>query len=142
MIMLRPVTFALSLMAVSVLASPPEAELRTHYLIASRDHTPLYFVTTITSASEILGSETYLIEGATGQRILVSIRRNYASHLFTADYAVNDTKPVRVTIQLPGKGVTRSESLSEYREHPELHKEDVAVTVDAGGKVLKTGQKE
>jgi len=140
--MFKRITFVLSLIAASVLASPPAGETRTHYVIAGRDHTPLYSVTTITSASETLGTETYLMESTTGQRIVVSIRKNYASHLVTADYAVNDAKPVRVTLQLPGKGSTRSETASEYRQHPELRNEDVAVTLEGDGKVLKTGEKE
>ncbi len=140
--MLKRIIFVLSFIAASALAIPPEAEIRTHYLIASRDHTPLYSVTTITSATEVLGSETYLIQSTAGQRIVVDIRRNYASHLFTADYAVNDAKPVRVTLQLPGRGSTRSESLSEYRQHPELRDQDVAVTLEGNGRILKTGEKE
>ncbi|HXH41842.1 MAG TPA: hypothetical protein VNN08_24675, partial [Thermoanaerobaculia bacterium] len=113
---LARITFVLSFIAANVLAGQPEREMRTHYLIAGRDRTPLYSVTAITSASETLGSETYLIESTAGQRIVIAIRRDYASHLSTADYAVNGAKHVRVTIQLPGKGATRSESSREYRE--------------------------
>ncbi len=140
--MLKRITFGLSFIAASVLAGPPEGEIRTHYLIASRDHAPLYYVTTITSGGETLGSEIYLFESTTGQRIIIDIRKNYRSHLVTADYAVNDAKRVRVTLQLPGKGATRSESLNEYHQHAELRDEDVAVTLEGDGKVLKTGEKE
>lgn len=140
--MLKRITLSLSFIAASVCAGPPEGEIRTHYLIASRNHTPLYYVTTITSGGETLGIETYLFESTTGQRLIIDIRKNYKSHLVSAEYAVNDAKPVRVTLQLPGRGATRSESLSEYRQHPELSEEDVAVTLEGEGKVVKTSEKE
>jgi hypothetical protein len=142
MAMLRRTAFCLSFIAASVLASLPDIEGRVHYLITGRDHARLYSVTTITSGGQALGSETYLIESTTGQRIVIAIRKNFASHLVIAGYAVNDATPVRVTLQLPGKGSTRSETESEYRQHPELRDQDVAVTLEAGGRVLKTGEKE
>jgi len=138
---LKRITFCLLFIATNVLAIPPEGEIRMHYLVASRDHSPLYYVTTITAGGETLASETYLFESTTGQRIIIDIRKNFKSHSVTADYSVSDAKRVRVTLQLPGSGATRSESLNEYRQRPELRDEDVEVTLERDGKILKTGEK-
>jgi hypothetical protein len=142
MAMIIRTAFCLSFIAASVLAGPPGVEGRVHYRITGRDHAPLYSVATITSGDRASGSETYLIESTTGQRIVIAIRKDFARHLIIADYTVNDAKPVRVTLQLPGKASTRSETESEYREHPELRDQDVAVTLEGGGRVLNTSEKE
>lgn len=136
------VKFALAIALTVSFFSPAWAELRTHFVVASRDHTPAYYVTTITSGGEAAGIETYLFESVTGKRVTVVIRRDYKSHFVVADYTLGGGKAVRVTLHLPGRSSSRSETLNEYREHAELRAADIPVTLEAGGKQVKTSEKE
>lgn len=143
--MVNRILLCMSLVGVGVLAASaaaPDTETRTHYVVANRDRTPVYHATVISTNSESLGSEIYLFEDAAGQRIRIDVRKNYKSRLVTAEYSVNDGKPVRVSLQLPGNASTRSETQKQYKERPELQNEDVPITVDCRGQVLKTGEKE
>jgi hypothetical protein len=141
--MVKRILLCMSLLGVSVFAASPSGnETRTHYVVANRDRTPAYYATVISTNSESLGSEIYLFENPAGQRVRINVRKNYKSRLVTAEYSVNVGKPVKVTLQLPGSASTRSETLKQYKEHPELQNEDVLVTVDSGDEVLKTRERE
>jgi hypothetical protein len=143
--MLKRILLSVSLIAsaaIAVSARTPEAETRTHYVISTRDRVAVYRATVIRTSSEQAGTETYLIENPAGQKVRIDIRRNFRNRLVTAEYSVNDGKPVKVKLELPGNATTRSEALKEMRERPELRHQDIPVTVESLGRVVKTTERE
>lgn len=141
--MIKRILICAALVGMNITAlSAAEIETRTHYVVANKSRMPLYRATAITTANESLATETYLFENLSGQRIRIDVRRNYKSRLVTAEYSLNDGKPVKVKLDLPGNASSRAEAVREYRERPELRKQDIGVTVESVGQVLRTGEKE
>src|SRR5688572_26116018 len=99
----------------SVAAFAASDETRTHYVVATKDRTPAYHATVITTGNDARATETYLFEDADGQRIRIAVDRNYKSRLVTAEYSVNDAHPVKVRLELPGNSTSRSEMAQEIR---------------------------
>ncbi len=131
----------LALVTTAAIADQP-VETRTHYVISDRNRGPLYRATVITSNTDKKSSETYLFETVDGAHVRVDIQRSYDSHLVNAEYTVNEGKPVKVKLELPGTATTIDGIRKEYKDHPELRSADVPVTVEAYGQVVKTGERD
>lgn len=98
-------------LAMTSVFGAPLPESRTHYVIATRDRAPAYHVTSITRTSQVLATETYLIEDVAGQKFSISVERNFESGHVKAEYKVDSAPPVRVSFALPSPAHTSSDTL-------------------------------
>src|SRR5216110_1069635 len=129
-----------SILAASVALAIPQGEVRTHYVIADRDHKPLFYATTIHNPSPEQSRETYLITDPAGRRIRVDVNRDIKAHTHVADYSINGKPVGRVKADLPFKSTTREAAIDEIHKHPEEKAQDVPVTIEAHGQSLATSE--
>ncbi len=129
-------------LSVAALAAPT-GKIRTHYVIVDKHRAARFTGTAISDfGSETFTSETYLLEDSAGQKLRIDLSTDYSRGRTTAEYRVNEGQPIRVTLELPGSATTRKGRIKEAKEHPELMRADVPITVESPGGSLKFTERE
>jgi hypothetical protein len=132
------------MIATCALAAQETRDVRFHYIVTDRSHTPVYYVTTASALDDKETSDVTLVRNAlTGERLKVEVHRDFKSHETTAIYTLNQNSAVTVRMKLPYiSATTRQETVRENKEHrAELWARDVPVTVESKGRAVQTTEK-
>ncbi|MCU1231505.1 MAG: hypothetical protein JWO97_4389 [Acidobacteria bacterium] len=129
------VTVALTLLFAGAIDA---AETRSHFMIVHRDHTPAYYVTSITDQSQQRSSRRYLISDTTGPLLEVETRTDYAGNVSWTRYRSGKSgKWVKVSYDLPFTSRTRDGRIAEMKANPSLAAIDIPVIVETQGGVVR-----
>jgi hypothetical protein len=132
------VQIATAAVALLLAVAVDAAETRSHFMIVHRDHTPAYYVTSITDQSQQKSTRRYLISDTTGPLLEIESRTDYAANVSWTRYRSGKSgKWVKVSYDLPFTSRTRDGRIAEMKANPSLVSIDVPVIVESAGGVVR-----